>query len=103
MQKYLFIVPLLSNEGQPFPASDWDWLQDQLVARFGGWTLDGKVEGAWRDEKSGQVFRDTSLRYVVVVQETEVSGLIAFLGDVKVRFSQLALYVERPQTEVIFL
>lgn len=40
---------------------------------------------------------------MVVVQETEVSGLLAFLGDVKVRFSQLALYVERPQTEVIFL
>jgi hypothetical protein len=103
VKKYLFIVPLLSNEGQPFPASDWDWLQDELVSRFGGWTLDGKVEGAWRDAESGQIFRDSSLRYVVVVEENAVSDLLAFLGEVKVRFSQLALYVERPQTEVIFL
>lgn len=103
MQKVLFLLPLLDNEGQPYPASDWDWLMDQLVVRFGGWTLDGKVEGAWRDEQSGHVYRDSSLRYVVVVQQTAVPELMTFLLDVKARFCQLALYVERPQVEVTFL
>ncbi len=102
MKKIVFLVPLLDNDSQPFPASDWDWMQDELVARYGGWTLDGHVEGAWRDD-SGQVYRDRSVRYVVVVPETAVSGLFSFLGDIKARFRQLALYVEQPVTEVIFL
>jgi hypothetical protein len=103
MQKVVFVLPLLDNEGQPYPASDWDWLLDSLVSRYGGWTLDGKVEGAWRDEKSGQVYRDSSLRYCVVVEEPAVQDLLSFLGEVKIRFRQLALFVERPVTEVTFL
>jgi hypothetical protein len=101
--KFTFLIPLIDNEGQPFPASDWDWLQDELVVRFGGWTLDGRVEGAWKDSESGQVYRDRSVRYVVVVAESAVSDLLSFLGEVKVHFRQLALYVERPVTEVTFL
>jgi hypothetical protein len=102
-KKYIFLIPLLNNAGQPFSASDWDWLQDQLVVRYGGWSLDGTVEGAWRDAQSGQVYRDRSARYVVVVSESEVSGLLSFLGEVKTHFEQLALYVECPVTEVTFL
>jgi hypothetical protein len=101
--KTIFLLPLLDNDGQPFATSDWDWLTDELVIRFGGWTLDGKVEGAWRDPKSGQVYRDSSVRYVVVVEEPAVEGLLSFLGEVKTRFRQEALYVERPTTEVTFL
>ncbi len=101
--KTIFLIPLLDNSGQPFATSDWDWLTDELVIRFGGWTLDGKVEGAWRDPKSGQVYRDASVRYVVVVEEPAVEGLFSFLGEVKARFRQEALYVERPTTEVTFL
>jgi hypothetical protein len=102
-RKYTFLIPLLDNESQPFLTSDWEWLQDQLVVRFGGWSLDGRVEGAWRDEESGQVYRDNSVRYVVVVSESAVPGFFAFLHDVKAHFKQLALYVERPVTEVTFL
>ena len=103
MKKFTFLLPLIDNEGQPFSASDWDWIQDELVVRFGGWTLDGKVEGAWRDKESGRVYRDASLRYVVVVEEPAVSSLFAFLGEAKARFRQLALLVESPVTEVTFL
>lgn len=103
MKKISFLLPLLDNEGQPYPASDWDWLTDELVARFGGWTLDGKVEGAWRDPQTGHVYRDASCRYVVVVQAPAVGDLLSFLGEVKVRFRQLALFVEQPTTEVTFL
>lgn len=103
MQKFSFLLPFLDNEGQPFPASDWDWMQDQLVVRFGGWTLDGRIEGAWRDVESGQVYRDSSVRYFVVVEQPAVSDLFAFLREVKVRFGQKALYVERPEVHVTFL
>lgn len=101
--KFTFLLPLLDNEGQPIPASDWDWMCNELVARYGGWTLDGKVEGAWLDKASGRVYRDSSARYVVVVEESEVQGFLGFLAEVKTRFRQEALYVERPATEVLFL
>jgi hypothetical protein len=102
-QKAIFLLPLLDNSGQPFPASDWDWLTDELVARFGGWTFDGKVEGAWLDRQSGRVYRDASARYVVVVERPAMGELFTFLGDVKNRFRQEALFVELPQTEVHFV
>lgn len=35
--KTLFLLPLLDNDGQPYPASDWDWLVDSLVSRFGNY------------------------------------------------------------------
>ena len=101
-RKFLFLVPLLDNEGQPFPASEWDWMTDELVVRFGGWSLDGRVEGAWRDD-TGHVYRDASVRYSVAIEEAKVAELFGFLGDVKARFRQLALYVEEPKTEVTFL
>lgn len=101
--KFLFLVPLSDNEGQPFGTSEWDWLCDELVIRFGGWSLDGKIEGAWRDPVSGRVYRDSSYRYVVVVEQTAVPGFLAFMADVKARFRQEALYVERAASEVTFL
>ncbi len=103
MRKIVFLVPLLDNEGQPMATSDWDWLVDQLVDRFGGWTLEGRVEGAWRDAKTGQVYRDASSRYSVVVEDTAGQDVLSFLGEVKIRFRQLALYVESPTVEVTFL
>lgn len=102
-QKAIFLLPLRDNSGQPFPASDWDWMTDELVARFGGWTFDGRVEGAWRDEKSGQIYRDVSARYVVVVEKPAMADLFSFLGEVKTRFGQEALFVELPKTEVHFI
>lgn len=101
-RKFLFLVPLLDNEGQPFPASDWDWLIDELVVRFGGYSLDGKVKGAWRDD-TGHVYHDSSNRYCVAVEAPKAAELFGFLGEVKARFRQLALYVEEPKTEVTFL
>ena len=102
-RKLLFLVPLLDNNDPPFPASDSDWLCDELVSRFGGCTLDGKVEGAWRDPATGRIYRDTSLRYVVVAEQPAVADLLGFLTQVKARFRQEALFVELPQTEVRFL
>jgi hypothetical protein len=102
-KKFTFLLPVLGNDGQPYPTSDWDWLQTELVVRYGGWSLDGKVEGAWRDAESGHVYRDVSYRYIVVVEEPAVPALFSFLGEVKSRFNQLALLVEAPLTEVTFL
>lgn len=101
--KFSFLLPLFDNAAQPIPASDWDWMCNELVIRFGGWSLDGKVEGSWLDRKSGRVYHDESVRYVVVVEESAVASFLAFLGEVKARFQQEALFVERHSTEVIFI
>ena len=101
MRQYKFLVPLTNNAGTPFTASEFAWLQDELVIRFGGWTLDGTVQGAWRGA-DGTVYGDTSRRYLLVTDQPR-EQVLGFLAQVRDRFQQEALYVEEPQTEVTFL
>ena len=84
MKQYRFLVPTVDNDGQPFAAADFAWLQDELVVRFGGWSCDGVVEGAWRAE-DGAVYSDRSRRYVVV-SDAERAEVFGFLAEVRDRF-----------------
>src|SRR5262249_59509643 len=42
-------LPLADNEGQPFPAEEWEKALAGLVAPFGGATLGPAREGIWLD------------------------------------------------------
>lgn len=98
--KASFLIPLTDNSGTPFGADDFAWLQGELVARFGGWSLEGTVEGAWQGE-DGQVYRDRSYRYTVAT--SALDALRGLLREAKVRFGQASLYLEVSETRVEFL
>lgn len=100
MLKTAFLLPLVDNEGVAFTTTEWNWLQDELVARFGGWSLEGTVEGAWRAE-DGEVYRDRSFRYAVATGNLE--ALRDLLREAKARFRQEAIYLEVSQTQVEIL
>lgn len=98
--KASFLIPLADNHGTPFRAEDFAWLQGELVARFGGWSLEGTVEGAWRGE-DGRVYRDRSYRYTVAT--SALDALRGLLREAKARFGQASLYLEVSETRVEFL
>jgi hypothetical protein len=95
--KFQFLIPVRDNDGQLFPADDWEWLQTELVTRFGGWTVEGQVTGAWRDAESGVVFQDVSWKYVVVVDAAQEPELMSFLLMAKIRYRQIAPRTSRPR------
>lgn len=100
MNKTTFLIPLTDNQGEGFPTSTWAWLQDELVAQFGGWSLEGTVEGAWKGD-DGRVYRDRSYRYTVAT--TALEALRDLLRQAKVRFAQEAIYLEVSETRVEIL
>lgn len=100
MHKATFLVPLTDNEGAAFTQDDWDWLQDSLVAQFGGWSIESTVQGAWKAE-DGKVYRDQSFRYSVATDA--IDTLRDLLHEVKRRFRQLAIYLELSEARVEIL
>lgn len=100
MHKTTFLIPLTDNQGVPFQAEDFDWLQDELVLQFGGWSLEGTVEGAWKGD-DGRVYRDRSYRYTVAT--TALDKLRGLLREAKARFAQEAIYLEVSETRVEIL
>lgn len=54
-------LPLLDNRGDSL-AFVHDWLELTLVDEFGGYSK-VPVQGAWRDDKTGKLYRDSSFRY----------------------------------------
>lgn len=96
-----FLVPLEDNRGVAFDDSRFEWLEDRLAERFGGYTVEGVFPGAWHDGR--RVVRETSRRYLVAVPEERVDELIGFLHDVKREFHQESLYVSVIRGAVMFL
>lgn len=59
------LVPRRDNAGQAFGREDWQSLEDRLFERFGGFTREQYVAGAWR--AGDRVYRDASRRYTVAI------------------------------------
>ena len=96
-----FLVPLEDNHGVAFEASRFEWLEEELAQRFGGYTLEGEFDGGWRDDK--RLIKERSRRYLVAIQRSRVSELLQFLRLVKKEFHQKSLYVSFTHGEVVFL
>lgn len=87
-----FLIPTRSNAGRPFPKALERSLQARLMAEFNGWTVAGKVQGAWRNEQ-GAVMPDTSIRYIVAVEtEADVDRVVQVVRWACEVFDQEAIY-----------
>jgi len=93
MFKTTFRVPLADNIGVKFAPNDWVWLYDQLVSRYGGYTIEGQASGGWLH--GDDLYEEPSYTITVVTGFSGVWSLKRFVADdVKVRFRQLAMYHE---------
>mgnify|MGYP000530729165 CR=1 FL=1 len=96
-----FLLPVASNTGIPFEESRFEWLEEQLTRRFGGFTYEGEFRGGYYHK--GKILRETSRRYVVAVRRAQLPELMRFLHEVKRDFKQEALYVVVSTAEVQML
>lgn len=96
-----FLIPIVSNSGSAFEKSRFQWVEDELTRRFGGYTLEGVFEGAYLD--NGRIVREKSRRYLVAVPRDRLDELKEFLREVKSRFGQKSLYVSIAESQALFL
>ena len=88
-----FLVPLCDDATRvPHGAALWAALETAIVDRFGGFTLTGTVNGAWRDS-AGNIVREPSRAYETDVPEARVDDARALLRAACAAFGQQTLRV----------
>jgi len=101
--KASFYLPEYFNTGRPVPERVMRRIQDELIVRWGGFTIAGTVRGAWRDE-DGRVYQDTSLKFELAMRAEDLDDLRAYLRGLKDVLQQKAIYLEvSDQVNIEFL
>ncbi|MCX7049230.1 MAG: hypothetical protein NTX50_27560 [Candidatus Sumerlaeota bacterium] len=96
-----FLLPIKDNQGAPFEESRFQWLEQDMARKFGGYTYEGLYKGAYYDGKVTQF--ETSRRYVIAVRKSRMNELKNYLMKIKKEFGQKSLYLSISQGEVMFL
>jgi hypothetical protein len=90
--KALFYLPLKDNDGRELTEEIED-ARTELYARFGGWTFQGYVQGAFRMPDGSQSM-DVSAAYVVILDESRLETLEEVLRRFRERTLQAVIYLE---------
>lgn len=93
MIKAVFLLPERDNDGQSFPQSAWDRVEERLVRLGRGYTVAYGQKGVW--QAGGRRYTDVNNAYTVLLRSWEQLG--AWLDVVRwarAEFRQEAIYVE---------
>lgn len=95
MVRTRLLVPMFDNEGHYFDDEQHKAFEALVLTQFGGFTRTGACYGVWKDEKTGEVFRDECVCYEVAVPSIlDVSRLRAIAVHAANHYRQEAMYVE---------
>lgn len=86
------LLPKRNNLGQSFDRDRYRVFESRLIARFGGWTRKGQVEGAWLGS-SGEVFSDTHWLYEVGHDRRSLQFWQAEKERLKIAFDQEEIWM----------
>ncbi len=82
------------SDGELHSTEAWQWLDDELYARFDGRTIaPGLYEGFYRDPDTKGRVPDQSRRYIVAVRQSGVGDLRAVLALACGVFQQKCIYL----------
>lgn len=100
MNEYTVIVPCNFNDGKEVDFSQFQFLENELLTRFGGYTNAGYVEGAWIGP-NGKIYRDRSVRYIFATEYDIEAQRMAEL--VAIYWKQECVYLSQTSTNVRFI
>jgi hypothetical protein len=103
LKRVTLLVPLAFNDGTTVPQEILVAILDELYGAFGGWTVVGEVEGAYRMQQSGQKKVEKLLQVWVVVDEAELSLLREMVGRFAAKLAQEVIYLEIADAKVEFI
>src|SRR5437899_659765 len=90
--KATFYLPVRDNDGRDLTAAI-DRVEDRLFDSFGTWTRAGLFNGAWR-MKSGERRLDTSVVYMLIIDESELELLREIIQEYKAGTTQEVILLE---------
>src|SRR5579859_3539625 len=90
--KVTFYLPVTDNDGQDLGA-EIDETHADLWARFGAFTAEGRVKGAYRMSDGSQA-RDVNEKYTLVLDDSQLNGVEQLLRDFKGKTRQEKMYLE---------
>lgn len=90
--KATFYLPVRDNDGRDL-TSEIDRVEDRLFDSFGTWTRVGLFNGAWR-MKTGERKLDTSVVYMVIIDDSDLNVLREIIHEYKANTSQEVILLE---------
>jgi hypothetical protein len=103
MRKVTLLLPLTFNDGSAVPGELLKAIREEIFVAFGGWTIAGEVEGAYRMRQTGQKQIDRLLEVWVVVEDIAVPQLRHMVAHFGARLGQEAMYFEIGMATVEFI
>jgi hypothetical protein len=93
-----FLIPIRRDEklsdGEPHDPELWEWLDEELFARFDGGTVaPGQFAGFYRDPDTSQRVDDLSFKYTVAVPAGQLDELRSLLAVACFSFEQKCIYL----------
>lgn len=93
------LLPLYTNEGEPFGQSAYDRVRDELMKKFGGVTAfrSSPAEGIWKE--GGHVSRDAIIVFEVMTEELERDWWTTYRSELETRFRQERMLMRATKIE----
>jgi hypothetical protein len=103
MSHYLIqiLLPLVDNEGQPFPHSNYRRVRSELTERFGGLTAFTRApaEGLW--EENGETARDDIVMFEVMTPELDPGWWTRYRCSLEACFRQDSIVIRAQETRLL--
>jgi hypothetical protein len=64
------------------------------LVSFGGYSLEGPIQGAWRDDQSGETHNDVCYRLIVAFDQSRQADVEDFVLRAGKRLKQKAMWLE---------
>jgi hypothetical protein len=99
MEEYMFLIPIT---GEDF-YDKLDWIKEEALSTFGGYSIGGPIDGAWLDLGTGEVHEDFSFQFIIALTPALHSVFMALVAQVRILLKQKSMYVRLPNGQVVFV
>lgn len=91
----IFLLPLAYNDGEPVAPARQDDLLDKIFVEFGGYSIEGRVKGAYRRQDTGEKQVEEFLKVKVAVDGAQaVERLKQLVMEIGGELEQESMYFE---------
>ncbi len=83
------------GNGELHSHDKWEWLREELYARFGGWNIAPNLyPGGWIDPETGERIEDESRKHFVDFKREDLNKMRRFIKKVAIVFKQKCIRFE---------
>lgn len=102
VKKFIVLIPLRDNAGMPIAQTILDEVLEELFALAGGYTIAGRVSGAYR-MSDGSKQQDELLELWVGVPAADFSALREIVAKAGEKLGQESMYLEETSGTIEFV